>query len=479
MFLKYIGTTPLTNNDADAFFEGKIFGDNIYGDTTFVASMRAMLADRLAEGETLRFFFNTTSYNASDCREDNAGAVIRLMKAKSNNSIKLHCLDGNKEGNDAWFDFFKEHLPKQYPGWVEVPRVEAFFKKVIDITCFVNVEQRATTLVVKNMDRRKMHYIQCGIPVFFPWFFTDTAKVTEVDLELVKSLQMKTEKRYLEILSDIAQKYDFAKAKIRRLLSGFETKFEKEKLVDLQYKSEETMNEIRRLQERMNEYLRQRTQYEDMIFGIETKINNAEEAGESEVMQYFLSNRALRLESVDGSRVKFSVNTYLEFYDQDMAEKMVDNKRSYIYAYVDSDQSADIEKLVRAIFIDEKLRIKTCAAYSVTSGGGVSPLTEFDFDKDVYGECMPNTHIDRYGCLGNHTRIINELLSKYDYVGAIDQCISSAKSLNFGDTTVGREFFKWLFGCGESRINVKCIELPDGSVVGYKDAIEYLNKEEE
>ena len=44
---------------------------------------------------------------------------------------------------------------------------------------------------------------------------------------------------------------------------------------------------------------------------------------------------------------------------------------------------------------------------------------------------------------------------------------------------VGREFFKWLFGCGESRINVKCIELPDGSVVGYKDAIEYLNKEEE
>ena len=59
MFLKYIGTTPLTNNDADAFFEGKIFGDNIYGDTTFVASMRAMLADRLDEGETLRFFFNT------------------------------------------------------------------------------------------------------------------------------------------------------------------------------------------------------------------------------------------------------------------------------------------------------------------------------------------------------------------------------------------------------------------------------------
>ena len=111
MFLKYIGTTPLTNNDADAFFEDKIFGDNIYGDTTFVASMRAMLADRLAEGETLRFFFGTTSYSPSDCREDNAGAVIRLMKAKCSNSIKLHCLDGNKEGNDAWFDFFKEHLP--------------------------------------------------------------------------------------------------------------------------------------------------------------------------------------------------------------------------------------------------------------------------------------------------------------------------------------------------------------------------------
>ena len=478
MFLKYIGTTPLTNEDADLLFDKKIYGDDVYGDTTFVASMRAMLADRIPEEETVRFRFGSSSYNAGDITDGNRKAVIRLMKPNDRNVIKLHVLDGNNDGNDEWFKFFKENVSAEYPDWIEVPRVEAFFKKVLDITCFVNVEQHSTALVVKNLDRRKMHYIQCGIPVFFPWFFTDTAKVTETDLEIVKSLQMKSEKRYLEILSEIAKKYDFAKTKIRKLLSGFEVKFEQEKLQELKYRSEEAMNEIRRLQERLNECYSSRTQYEDTILGIETKINNAEEGGESEVMQYFLSNRALHLERVDGSCVYFSVNTYFEYYDEDMVEKMVSNKRSYIYRYVDSSEMDDIEKLVRSIFIDEELRIKTCAAYSVTSGGGVSPLTDFDFSKEIYGDCIPNTHINRYGCLGNHVKIINELLTKYDYVGAIDQCISSAKSLNFADTTVGQEFFRTLFGYGDSSINTKCIELPDGSVVGYKDAIKYLNSKE-
>ena len=59
----------------------------------------------------------------------------------------------------------------------------------------------------------------------------------------------------------------------------------------------------------------------------------------------------------------------------------------------------------------------------------------YDYNEscDTY---IPNPHIDRYSCLGNYERTMNERLMENDAIGAIEQCISSCKSLNFSDSTV-------------------------------------------
>ena len=87
---------------------------------------------------------------------------------------------------------------------------------------------------------------------------------------------------------------------------------------------------------------------------------------------------------------------------------------------------------------------------------------------------MPNPHINRYSCLGNYVRTINELLKDRNYIGAIEQCSASAKSLNFGDSTVMHEFMRFMYSSG----NRTFIELSDGTTVSPINAIKWLKEQE-
>ena len=89
---------------------------------------------------------------------------------------------------------------------------------------------------------------------------------------------------------------------------------------------------------------------------------------------------------------------------------------------------------------------------------------------------MPNPHIDRYNCLGNYERTINSMLLEHNYIGALEQCVASCKSLNWGDSTVMHVFMDTMYGSGH--YNNQCIELPDGNIVNPKDAIKWLEKQE-
>ncbi len=89
---------------------------------------------------------------------------------------------------------------------------------------------------------------------------------------------------------------------------------------------------------------------------------------------------------------------------------------------------------------------------------------------------MPNTHIDRYACLGNYNTEINRMLQNGNYIGAIEQCVASCKSLNWADITVMRTFMETMWG--NSVYSNRCIELPDGRVVNPADAIHWLEEQD-
>ena len=104
------------------------------------------------------------------------------------------------------------------------------------------------------------------------------------------------------------------------------------------------------------------------------------------------------------------------------------------------------------------------------------PITDYNYGSEMR-ECMPNPHIDRYRCIGNYERTINQCIKENNYIGALEQAIASCKSLNFGDSTVMKEFMRRMYGL-ESYSHNKCVELPDGTVVTPKEAAAWLKEQE-
>ena len=136
----------------------------------------------------------------------------------------------------------------------------------------------------------------------------------------------------------------------------------------------------------------------------------------------------------------------------------------------------DVEKLMYAIFIDQVLKLRFCCAYRIRLGERVEGLRNYDYNES-YETYIPNPHIDRYSCLGNYERTMNERLADNDAIGAIEQCISSCKSLNFADSTVMEVFMERMCGRNGYRHN-KCIELPDGNIVDMRGAIKWMKEQE-
>lgn len=477
MFRKCIQSTKLTEGYANECFP-HIYGDFYYSDETFVATLRALLSHRIKDGETVQARFRVTEYSKNTIENNSETAVMNAIynpESYSSGTITITDLRGNDEDLIANHNIIDEHFLKMYKSFVKINKVTDFFRKTFNVSCYVNEEDRKVSIFVDNLNIRRMHYLQCAIFAFLPWYFKPEEGVTEEEMNLIQSLREKDETKYLEAISAIADKFDFRSAYIRNRLKGFERN-----ILERGYSAEirnyrEIMSEIEGLKGRISISLKKKEASEMKALGYKTRM--AEMSGEdSELMEYFLCNHKLNLMEVNNTELTFIVKDYLTYFDEDMAKSVIDNHRSYVYEYSGGFSEKDIEKVMKAIFIDQILKLRFCCAYTVRIGDRVDGESNYEYG-DEYITYMPNPHIDRYRCLGNYERTMTERLMENDTIGAIEQCISSCKSLNFGDSAV-MEVFMDRF-CNTNYIHSRCIELPDGDVVNIGDAIEWLNKQEE
>lgn len=485
MFKSVITTTPLTTDVANGYFENKITGQSWNRDYSFLATLRALLEPRMGDGDSLSLIFGDSSYDEYSLNQTDIGRAIRIITNEYYNYdgiLYIHNFTNpSPAANTAWMEMIKSSFEQRCPGWHLVEKVSTFFRKVFRVLCFINPDKKSTMVFTENMSIREMHYLQCGIFPFMPWYFNQEAGVSEIEMELTKSLREKTSEKYEDCIARIAEKYDFKTARIRQLLAGFESRYERIQCDNVRNQIERANAELDALQERIGDWLKEKRDYEIKLLGLETKI--AQSDGDSEIMEYFLCNKHVSLESVSDSTMRFVVCDYLTYFDEDMAKRIIDNQTSYVYrpngrACNNIIPAEDMKMLMEAIFIDEKLRIRFCAAYEFQLEGSTRALGGYHYSSD-YREYMPNTHIDRYRCLGSYGSAMNRCLRDHNYIGAIEQCIASCKSLNFGDSAVMQEFMRVLYGISDYGTNNRCIELPDGSVVKPKEAIEYLKKEAE
>lgn len=487
MFRNAIPTTPLCNEIANECFKN-IFGNSFQGDTTFISSLRALVAPRMKDDESVFIEFSSSNYSesriSSRSPKDLIRALVDVDYLEAGTGV-VHNLYGDNKANQAALQVIRENFTQCFPDWVMVEKVEGFFRKTFTAICFINTENRNFVIFVDNMDMRRQHYLQCGIFAFMPWYFNPEKGASDQEMELIKSLREKTSENYEKCIAAIANKYNFREIRIKKLLDGFETKCERAEIQQLKNSIESVVYEIKRCNDKIGSYLRQKNDYDTKLLGLQAKIANSTE--NSEIMEYFLCNKNVILEDITDSSMTFSTTGDVIYFDEDEAENVIQNPDSYIYHPEGRDcediiPAEDMKSLMTAIFIDRKLKIKFCSAYTLRLYGSVDGLSEHDYPGVEFKNYTPNPHIDRYSCMGNYQQIINELLIDHNYIGAIEQCMASTASLNFSDSTVMDEFMKRIYGIGRRRVNIRCIELPDGRVVEPKEAIEYLksqNKQED
>lgn len=481
MFRSRIQSTVFTSDVAESCFQN-IRGENFHDDCSFISTLRALVAPRIGSDE-LYLQFNATDYTRTTLEENNKRTLLgvaRVPDDDENGIITIHSFrNGNQDNNLAWIEFMENNFEEAHSGWHRLDKVTDFYRKSFNVLCFINPTNKCVMIFIDNMDLRKMHYLQCSIFAFLPWYFNPNDGVSEQEMALINSLREKNSENYINCLTELAKNYDFRGVKIRNLLSGFEAKFETQELERVERQLRQINDHLIALNGQLDSKLREKTETEIKHLGLITKINQGSE--ESEIMDYFLCNKKLNLISVRGTEMTFVVSDYLTYFDEDMAETMLNNKASYIYKPNRRDCSDiisqhDIEKLMRAVFIDNTVKIRFCAAYSFNIGGNIHTQGGFGFGSE-FNTSMPNPHIDRYNCLGNYERTINTLLTENNYIGAIEQCIASCKSLNFGDGVVMDEFMSQIYKTNGRQKNTNCFEMPDGSITDAFGAIKWLNQE--
>ena len=475
MFRQAIMSSPFCTRTANMCFPN-ILGTDYNGDLSFTATLRAVLAPRLKD-ERFIFRLRAASYSASQIKgwsdqelaEDIAAGYLPVFE-RGMLHVQLFT-NGSSEINARCVNVMQAHALTYLGGgsWVCVEKVTAMFRqRKFSVVCFINPELQASVVFVEGGDLRKYHMIQSGISVYLPWYFEGENKLTEEELKLMNILfNSKEADDYISYIQNMSLKYEFDTMKVKHLLSGFEKTIDENRRSKIFDEITSIDNEIVNLNRQISSYITTRNEKSIMLMGIDEKL--ASDSEESEIMTYFLRNKCLVLEDVRGSTIKFGVKSYLMYYDESLVEAMLGRRSSYIYSKQSGDISADdMALLIRWIFVEQMLKLRICAAYSLTLGEGARAEQYFEFG-DSYRGYLPNPHIQRFACLGNNAAKLNELMRDNNYIGAVEQCCSSCRSLNFGDGTVISQFMATMYSD-----NHEFNELPSGEVVTPSKAIEWI-----
>ena len=480
MFNDVIRGTPFIGECEDEFF-AKIYSCGISNcDDTLLTNLRALVFPRMEDNDSLGVCYDSRYvdiYSAKDTVNNFVGGAEGFR-----NALVIYETRLNKDTEKATKEIFESDVLKEmYPAWHRVEKVTAFFHKTMMVECFINPDLK-TSLVIANTPKMwQRHYLQCAIPVFLPWFFDGDEKITPEEMELIDSLREKTSGKYWDCITKMAAAYDIREQRIRKLLAGFETRHLEREAKSLKENIEGIITRIESLREEIGVLTRERQDNNIKLLGLESTINEAHSSNSSELMDYFMRNDRLVLSNVRRNSLRFFVRDYLMFVDEDGAASVLNNPNSYFYhpgggnfdSIIPHD---DMKLLMEAILIDKKLKLRLCAAYEITLGESVRALSGFDYGAQGAGY-FPNPHIDKYSCLGNYSRYINEFVQNGDYIGAIEQCVASCRSLNVLESPTMTEMMVRFYKPENYGVNIRCIELPNGEIVEPKEAIKWLKQE--
>lgn len=480
MFSKELNRLTLTGSIANNVFM-RINGEYLGNDSSFIATLRALLIPRTSSETGLSMKFSRINWSISDLGHNSIYDLVRYGIARTlyTDHFYLVSLDSRSgaEGNTAIFNRFDQDFINHYDDqFVRMEDLEQFAAKRLRARFYIDETNRRVVILAESMNTRSYHFLQSIIPRYFPWFF-DGKPLTDQEKALLASCLSKYAVDYERLIEEIAKTFDMRKHQINAVLGDFEKRAQQGRLNETRNRISSTREQILNIDHEYARLIRSLSELLEMETGIMTQINSPSE--ENELVEFFACNKNLIPLSSSGSVFDFVVTGCIENFDPDMFSSFAKNRNSHLFRdYTrgsDFSNPDDVALFLNAIFSDEPiLQVKVCAYYSLDTRGVAATRSNFNYP-DECANFVPNPHLQNHSCLGNHKRYIEEALRNGNVIGAVSQCISSAKSLNLGEGVTVRPFLRDLM----SGTSQKCIILPDKSEVTPSEALVWLKQQNE
>ena len=473
MFNDIISNTSFastTSSVPDAVFPS-ITGAGYNNDITFLSTLRALMAPRMPEGDTLNLTFDSANYSGIISHAD-GGVYFPDNEIRVTDVVNV---TGDLE------DAFSEMCGRltsvvDQVGGIRVTKITDFFRKAMKVLCFIHPERKSVRVFVFRLTTAKMHYLQTAILPMLPWYFDPTAGLTADEMALVQSLRQTSKEPYFAAIGELAKLYNFREIAIRGSLSGIEAAYERSRLSTVENNIRSYESDLESYERGIRELLLKRRNAIIERDGLKYRIENGSGDGDSDIVEYFIRNNSLYLKNVTETRITFDVGTQFLYYDAEHAATVIE-RGSIVNGSRGSNARLSVHQmraLLKAIFVEEKFRLLTCAEYQLDLLGSVNGISNAEFPAEL-GACLPNAHIDDYSCLGDYRREILSALKDGNIISAVAQCVASAQSLNWGDSTVISSFLHSLY---ETR--KPCVmDVENGNTMTPAEAVKLIIGEEE
>lgn len=378
-------------------------------------------------------------------------------------------------------------------GWTPINKVSSFFSKFGEVFCAINDELQSSLIVyrVSGVGRdalirhslKFLHYIQCALPVILPWGFKEKP-LTALEMELLTSLQEESETHYLKVLERGFWEFDVRGRVNRLLMENFETSLYENKAKKCEMEIYDIQDKIDRLREEFDRLLEQKDMAEVALLGLQLKSGDFQ----NEMADYLATNKHVyvlgersKCQRNSDKEFQIAVVADLEYFDEEMAERILGNRYSYLYSCSYGDRALsedDVTSLFREVFINRTIKMRMSAVFRL-SHRTVSPIE--GGVEEVLGRCplivrntMPNVHLDKYGCMGNYERIIRQAAENIDCISMVEAAIASTKSLNLGDIPVMNIFTCSLY----DNYDCTCFVVPGrDEVLDAAEAVKWIKEE--
>lgn len=480
MFHKIISATPFTEGVAAGFF-ANIVGDSYRGDVSFVSVLRAMLKRRIPEDEIVSFEHYDYSNSADSTEELDAQKLFEQLLSPSRwydatHRVTLWTVSDNavQEKMFARLDDRENGFEKLRPEFRCLNDLQVFTSTAMQARFYLSESSKRVVIVVGSCNSRRFHLLGALTPRYLPWLFAEMP-IDPMEQELFKSMTFNQPGDFEDLIGKLFQRYDLRDYTIKNVLGNFERRSRGRQLETKERDRDHLMEEIRMNENAYTRLVRDLEETNFTIDGIRAAIEGYGDCESSELVDYFRCNKSLVPLSSGDRSFSFIVKGYIDSFDPDMYETMVKNpgshlNRGYTVETEVFKNTGNRKMLMDALFSDTPLmRVKSCAYYELDITGNVNVHSHYHYPADCKDR-IPNPHLQYHACLGDHRRHIQEALRKGDIVRAVEQCVSSAKSINIGESASMTYFLPDVFNSKEN-----IIELCDGSMsLTPEEALEYI-----